>query len=383
MTVIWTFPTRVLFGAGTVAETGREAKTLGASRALVVTDPGVREAGLVEAVTAALEKAELGAEVFDGVSTNPQEREVLAALEKWKEAKCDVVVAVGGGSVMDVAKLVRLIVTHPLPLGQYDGASGGTDRIVKQVPRMIAIPTTAGTGSEVARSSVVTLEQTGRKTIVDSPKLIPDVAILDPELTLSMPPKVTAATGFEALAECIESYCAKGDHPMADALALEAISLVAGHLERAVNDGKDITARGEMMKAAMMAAVALEKGLGACHSLAHALGSELGMHHGLASALCLPAVIDFNRGSAGARLARVAKTLGARGEDDETLCFECSGAVRALRRKVGLPEGLTAAGVEESQLPRLASLAILDVAHQLNPRPCTEDDMLALYKASM
>jgi alcohol dehydrogenase class IV len=212
---------------------------------------------------------------------------------------------------------------------------------------------------------------------------MPNVAILDPELTVSMPPKITAATGFDALTHCIEAYCASGDHPMADAIALSGIRLTAKALERVVSDGGDLKSRGEMMKAAMMGAVAFQKGLGACHSLAHPLSAESHLHHGLANALCLPAVLDFNRSTIPQRIAAIARILGVRANDDETLAFECAGAVRALRRKVGLPQGLAAAGVEEDALVGLATLAMADACHQLNPRPCTEEDMLALYRASM
>jgi alcohol dehydrogenase class IV len=248
---------------------------------------------------------------------------------------------------------------------------------------MVAIPTTAGTGSEVGRAGVVTIEETNRKVIIFAPSLIPGVAVLDPEMTASMPSKTTAATGFDALTHCIEAYCAKGDHPMCDAIAIEGIELAATHLESAVNDPKNLEARGAMLKAAMMGAVAFQKGLGACHALAHPLSAEADLHHGLANALCLPAVLDFNRSAVPERIARVARLVGARGDDAETLAFECSGAVRALRERLGLPDGLGTVGIEESTLGTLAQLAMEDVSHQLNPRTCTVDDMLALYKASM
>ncbi|MBZ0121290.1 MAG: iron-containing alcohol dehydrogenase, partial [Sandaracinaceae bacterium] len=243
--------------------------------------------------------------------------------------------------------------------------------------------TTAGTGSEVGRSGVVTLASTHKKTIIFAPRLVPSVAILDPVLTVSMPARITAATGFDALTHNVEAYCAKGDHPMADAIALEGIELCARHLAAAVEDGKNLEARGAMMKAAMMGAVAFQKGLGACHALAHPLGAELGMHHGLANALCLPAVLDFNRTAITMRVARIARILGVKGNDLETLAFECAGKVRALRKQLGLPNGLAEAGVTEEQIVQLAPLAFADATHQSNPRTCTKDDMLALYRASM
>ena len=216
-----------------------------------------------------------------------------------------------------------------MPLALYDDAANGSALIVNPLPPMIAIPTTAGTGSEVGRSGVLTIQATNRKTVIFAPSLIPNVAILDPVLTVALPPRTTAATGMDALTHCIEAYCALGDHPMADAIALEGVALVAKHLHTAVQDGNDLAARGAMLKAAMMGAVAFQKGLGACHSLAHPLSAENGMHHGLANALCLPAVLDFNRGAVPLKIARIAGLLGARGEDKETLAFECAGAVRS------------------------------------------------------
>ncbi|MBX3274065.1 MAG: iron-containing alcohol dehydrogenase [Sandaracinaceae bacterium] len=383
MTVTWSFPTRVVFGEGAAAEVGPEAKRLGASHAFVVTDPGVRDAGLTGEILRALEKAGVASTVVTGVGTNPTEAEVLSAAAAFTQSGADLVIGLGGGAPIDVAKLVRLAATHPPPLEQYDDAIGGDAKVTLPMPPMIAIPTTAGTGSEVGRSGVVTIERTHRKTVIFSPRLLADVAILDPALTFSLPAHLTAATGFDALTHNVEAYCAKGDHPMADAIALMGIELIAKHLVTAVEDGKDVEARGAMLKASMMGAVAFQKGLGACHALAHPLGAELGMHHGLANALCLPAVLDFNRAAATIRIARIARILGVKGNDVETLAFECSGAVRALRAQLGLPNGLGEAAVTEEQLVTLAPLAFADYVHQPNPRPCTKDDMLALYRASM
>lgn len=381
--VIWNFPTRVLFGADTVQALGNEAKQLGGTRALVVADPGIVAAGLVEPVGEALRGVGIGYEVFDAISSNPLEAEVLAGAAMYSETKADFVVAVGGGSPLDVAKLIRLAATHPLPLAQYDDAADGYKLVTNPVPPMIAVPTSAGTGSEVGRSGVVTLEATHRKTVIFAPALMPNVAVLDPQMTTTMPATITAATGFDALVHCIEAYCALGDHPMADGIALEGIRLVEGALAKAVQEPENLTARGDMLKAAMMGAVAFQKGLGACHSLAHPLSTQKGMHHGLANALCIPAVLDYNRNAVPGRIAQVARILGVRGDDTETLAFECSGAVRALRSKVGLPDGLEAAGVTEDALPALATEAFEDVCHKLNPRSCSEDDLLALYKSAM
>jgi len=383
MTSIWSFPTRVIFGQGAAQELGSEAKRLGAKHALLVSDPGVAGAGILDGISESLQAAGLGVTRYTDVSGNPLEAEVLGATDAYRDSGADLIVGVGGGSALDVAKLVRVLATHPPPLAQYDDAKGGDALITEDVPPMIALPTTAGTGSEVGRSGVVTIEATNKKTVIFAPKLMPNVAILDPMLTVSLPPRATAATGFDALTHCIEAYCAKGHHPMADAIALEGVRLVVAHLETAVHDGKDLKARGAMLEAAMMGATAFQKGLGACHSLAHPLSAETGMHHGLANALCLPAVLDFNRQAVPERIAAIARILGARGDDVETLAFECSGAVKALRRKLGLPDGLTAEDISKDDLPRLAELAILDACHAMNPRECVAEDMLALFRASL
>jgi 4-hydroxybutyrate dehydrogenase len=381
--VVWNYPTRIVFGEGATTQTPVEAKKLGATRALIVTDPGVAAAGIAGRVAEPLEHAQIPSQVFTGIGTNPTEAEALAAADAYRAFGADIVIAVGGGAAIDVGKLVRLCASHPGPLAQYDDARGGSDRIKNPLPPMIALPTTAGTGSEVGRSAVATLRETGKKTIFFAPNMIPNVAILDPQLTVSMPPATTAATGFDALTHCIEAFSTKMDHPMAEAIALEGIRLTAAYLVRAFRDGKDLEARAGMLKAATCGAVAFQKGLGACHSLAHPLSAEHGLHHGLANALCLPAVLDFNRAVIPYKLAKVASLLGVRGQDEETLAFECSGAIRALRHQLSLPEGLAAVGIGEASLARLADLAFEDGCHTENPRTCSRDDLYKLYMASL
>ena len=380
---IWSYPTRILFGSGSVGDVGKEARTLGMTRVLLVSDPGVTRAGLTAPVERALLAASLECVHFDQISTNPSENEARAAAQAYTEARADGVVAVGGGAALDVGKLIRVLVSESLPLHEYDDALGGDAKMKGIFPPMIAVPTTAGTGSEVGRSGVATLQKTGKKTVIFHPRLIPSVAVLDPRMTESLPPAITAATGFDALTHCIEAYLAKGDHPMADAIALKGIQLCGRFLERAVKSPHDLDARGGMLKAAMMGAVAFQKGLGVCHSLAHPLGAEHNVHHGLANALCLPAVLDFNRSAVQARIAEIARSLGVRGGDEDTLAFECSGAVRALRHKVALPEGLRSQGISDQHIPKLARLAIEDASQRGNPRTCTEQDMEQLYRVSM
>ncbi len=383
MAVVWNYPTRMVFGEGAASEVVSECKRLRASRALIVTDAGVVNAGLVERVTAPLSKAGIAFEIYAGVIGNPGAEPPAAATAAFKATKADIVIAIGGGSPIDVAKIVRICAVHDGPLADYDDAKNGSDKIVNPMPPMIAIPTTAGTGSEVGRSGVVTMAATGKKTIFFAPALIPSVAILDPIMTASMPPHITAATGFDALTHSIEALCTNFHHPMAEAIALTSIELIVDHLVTAVNQGSNLTARGAMLQAAAFGAVAFQKGLGACHSLAHPLSTETDMHHGLANALCLPAVLDFNRHVAQPKLAKVARLFGVHADSEETLAFECSGAVRDLRKQVGLPNGLKAAGIKEEQLPHLADLAFADVCHQENPRPCRREDLFAMYQASL
>jgi len=380
--VLWSFPTRVVLGEGAAAKCANEAHQLGASRVLLVSDRGIEAARLLDPVRSALDAAGLAHQSALDVSSNPLEAEVLEAARIFSDFGADLVLGVGGGSVLDVAKLVRLAATHRGPLARYDDATGGSAHIDGPLPPMIAIPTTAGTGSEVGRSGVVTIQATNRKTVIFSPLLLPEVAILDPAMTQTMPPAMTAATGMDALTHCVEAYASIGDHPMADAIALGGVRLCHRSLKAATDNGDNLDARGDMLKAAMMGAVAFQKGLGACHSLAHPLSTEFGMHHGLANAICLPAVLDFNRVAIPERIAEVARQLGVRGNDESTLSFECAGAVRALRKSIGLPGDLRSQGIAEDDLPRLAALAFADVCHQQNPRKCSEDDLLSLYKAS-
>jgi 4-hydroxybutyrate dehydrogenase len=374
--VTWSFPTTIVFGVGAVSTVAAHVKRLGASRALVVCDPGVVRVGIAARVRSLLADGGVDAAVFDKVDPNPVESNVSDGVAAYRSHDAGCVVSVGGGSPLDVGKLIALKVTHDRPLADYDDATDGGNLIGPNVPPIVTIPTTAGTGSEVGRSGVVTLAATGRKTVIFSPYLLAKAALLDPELTRSMPARVTAATGFDALTHCLEAYCSTGDHPMADAIALGGLELCAKNLGRAVLQGDDLGARGAMMKAAMMGAVAFQKGLGACHSLAHPLSSEKGMHHGLANALCLPAVVDFNQSAAPERLERVRSLL-------DPAAKTCGDALRGLRKRIGLPEGLRAEGVGESDIEKLSLKAIEDACHRSNPRPVTREDLAALYRASL
>lgn len=378
MPTIWSFPTRVIFGAGLADGAGDEARLAGITRALLVTDSGVRGAGLTERIEAALARAGIETAVFAEVESNPSEANVEAGARAFAEHRGDGIVAVGGGSPLDCAKLIAVRARTARPWEELDDAIDGGVHIPRDVPPVIAVPTTSGTGSEVGRAGVLTVKSSNKKTVIFAPQLLPKCAILDPELTLKLPAAVTAATGFDALTHCIEAYLATGDHPMADAIALAGVDLVVNNIETAVESGGDLGARGAMMKAAMMGAVAFQKGLGACHSLAHPLSSELGMHHGLANALCLPAVLRFNEQAVLERVLHLSLLMG--GEADEG---GGAAAVRSLRARVGLPGGLAAGGVKPDVLPALAEKAFVDACHRSNPRKCSKDDLLSLYRASM
>ncbi len=371
---IWSFPTKIVFGAGEVRRLGEEAAALGVSRVLVVSDAGVERAGLLRPALSALAAQSIAAEVFTGVDGNPTQQNIEEGSLAYAAARAQAVVAIGGGSPMDAGKLIALRAKCSLPFEELDDAIDGGVHVPADVPPIIAVPTTAGTGSEVGRSGVLTVRSTGRKTVIFSPRLLAKVAILDPELTVSMPPGVTAATGFDALTHCIEAYLSLGDHPLADAIALGGIELAVRFLERAVEAPGDLEARGGMMKAAMMGAVAFQKGLGACHSLAHPLSSEHGLHHGLANALCLPAVIGFNAACVPDRVRRLGVLLGD---------VDAAAALSALRSRVGILGGLAGQGLREEHLAALAKKALEDACHRSNPRPCTEADLLSLYRASL
>jgi 4-hydroxybutyrate dehydrogenase len=374
--VTWSFPTTIVFGNGSLAVLPEHVRRAGGSRALVVADAGVVKAEIAERVRKVLEAAGIAAQVFDRVDPNPVEKNIEEGAVAFRSHGANVVVAVGGGSPLDAGKLIALRVTHDRPLAEYDDAIGGDRHVTANVPPIVTVPTTAGTGSEVGRAGVVTLKATGRKTVIFSPHLMAKAAILDPELTVSMPPRITAGTGFDALTHCVEAYLSKGDHPMADGIALAGAELAAKHLPRAVEAGADLVARGAMMKAAMMGAVAFQKGLGVCHSLAHPLSSEKNMHHGLANALCLPAVMDFNNGAVPDRVERVRRVV-------DMTATSLSNGLRALRERIGLPGGLAAEGVKKGDIPKLADKALEDACHRSNPRSCTRDDLVKLYELSL
>lgn len=371
----FSFPTLIRYGAGARQALTDFAICEEARRPLLVTDPGLVPTDAYRLVAAEMDRVWPGAwACFTEVHPNPLEADVEAAWRTYREANCDCVVGLGGGSALDAAKAVRLKAAFPdLPLADVPLA-----RLPKRLIAMCAIPTTAGTGSEVGRSTVITIKRWGRKGVFGGPPMMPNLAILDPELTVGLPPHLTAATGMDALTHAIESYVCPVFHPMCDAIALEAVRIVREFLPRAVSDGKDLEARGQMLIAASMGAVSFQKDLGAAHSLAHPLSTECGTHHGLANALVLPHVVRFNGETDSKQYARVADALGLPESRDP------AGAVAdflaSFNARLGLPGQLRDVRIPRESLPKLAAKAIEDGCHQTNPRPCTEADLLALYE---
>ncbi|CAM5773840.1 iron-containing alcohol dehydrogenase [Bosea minatitlanensis] len=368
--------TNVKFGHGEVAGLEADLAGLGIRKPLIIADKGVIAAGLVAAVTKAA-AALAGAPVFDGTPTNPTEAAVNAALAVYRAQGCDGLIAIGGGSPIDLAKGVALLATHSGPLADYAAILGGLPKITAAVAPVIAIPTTAGTGSEVGRAALITLDD-GRKLGFISPHLIPRLAICDPDLTLGMPSWLTAATGMDAITHCIETYLSPRENPPAEAIALDGLVRAVAHIERAVADGGDRAARKEMLMAALQGGLTFQKGLGAVHALSHPLGGlkQVSLHHGTLNAVLLPAVLRFNAPSAEAKYARIRRALGL----DETA--DLAAWVAALVARLGMPGSLSAMGVPRDVLPSIAEAAVLDHSSATNPRPATADDYARMLEES-
>lgn len=378
------FPTRMVVGPGALARLPNEMHSLAAKRALIVTDPGLEQAGIVSQVTTTLDEAGLFGAVYLGVSKNPKEQDVLEGVEAFKNFEADVVIGLGGGAPMDVAKTIALKTTHELPLLEYDDTKGGDRKIHRHQPPVITIPTTAGTGSEVGRASVICLGDDGHKVVIFSPHMMPKVAICDAELTLGLPSYVTAATGMDALTHALEAYVSKGTHPFADMYALAALVRVGRYLVRAVHDGSDIKARHEMMLAASMGAIAFQKGLGACHALAHPLSAVADLHHGLANAIMLPHVIDYNVDAVPEAYAIAGQALGA--DNSGTIGVRaraCFYTVGAILDAIGSPRRLAPLGVKKPMIPQMVPQALADPSAPSNPRELTAEAATDMYESAM
>lgn len=366
--------TQVQFDFGALSLVRAECERLAIRRPLICTDAGVAAAGLLERLAQAL--GDLPHAVFDATPSNPTERAVQAAVEAYRAHRADGLIALGGGSPIDLAKGVAILATHPGALADYATILGGSARITAAVAPLIAIPTTAGTGSEVARGAIIVLDD-GRKLGFHSWHLVPKVALCDPDLTRGLPPRLTAATGMDAIAHCIETYLSSAVNPPADAIAFDGLQRGVAHIERAVRDGSDRDARWAMMSASMQGAMAFQKGLGAVHSLSHALGGlAVSPHHGTLNAVLLPEVVKFNEAAVPQRVQRVAEVFGVAGGD------ALAEAIRALNARIGLPAGLLAMSIDRSQFDGVVANALKDHCHATNPRAATADDYHRMLEAS-
>jgi alcohol dehydrogenase len=355
----WNYPTAIRFGAGRIAELPEACRTLGIGRPLLVTDPALAEMAMVKEALAAT-----GAGLFSDIHPNPVGGDVAAGLAAWREGGHDGVIAFGGGSALDVGKVVAFMSGQTRPLWDFeDKADWWTRADPAGIAPVVAVPTTAGTGSEVGRAGVILDEAQGVKKIIFHPKMLPSVVILDPELTVGLPPQITAATGMDALSHCLEAYCAPGFHPMADGIAAEGLKLIACWLPRAVEDGRDVEARGHMLAAAAMGATAFQKGLGGMHALSHPIGALAGTHHGLTNAVLMPYVLAFNRPAIEERLARLAGYVGLA---DASFAGFLAWIVD-LRRRIGIPDTLAELGVKADRLDRIARMAEADPSAAGNP----------------
>ncbi|WP_307690737.1 iron-containing alcohol dehydrogenase [Variovorax ginsengisoli] len=373
------YVTEIRFGAGSLRELKEVCGNLGITKPLIVTDKGVRAVGIIDQVVTALERP--GLDVFDGTPPNPSESAVRAGVQTLQAAGCDGIVAVGGGSSLDLAKAVAVAARHEGPLRQFALIEGGALKITAATLPIIAVPTTAGTGSEVGRGAIIILDD-GRKVGIISPHVIPKVAICDPELTLGLPAGLTAATGMDAVAHCIETFLAPAFNPPADGIALDGLWRAWRHIEVAVAHPSDMEARLNMMSASLQGALAFQKGLGCVHSLSHSLGGiNPRLHHGTLNAILLPAVIRFNRGAASVagenKIARLSQAMGL--AEDVSL----EEALVAKSRALNLPTGLRELGVSEDMSERVVQGALADHSHRTNPREASAADYMEMLRQSM
>jgi len=367
------FPTAIRFGSGRISELAEHCRANGIERPLFVTDPGLAGMPMVKDILARLKAERLGVDLFSNVRPNPVESNIAEGVAAFKRGRHDGVIAFGGGSGLDVGKLVALM--HGQTISVFDLEDVGdwwTRANATAIAPVIAVPTTAGTGSEVGRAGVVTHPVTHEKKIIFHPGIMPRVALLDPELTVGLPPKLTAATGMDALAHCLEAYCAPFYHPLAAGVALEGMRLVKENLARAVKSGKDLDARGNMLLASTMGATAFQRGLGAIHALSHPFGGLYDAHHGLLNGIVMPYVLKANRRKIEKPIERAAAYLGIKGGFNGFLKW-----ILALRREIGIPKALKDIGIDAKLLDEVAKMAIRDPSAGGNPIAFSE----AQYKA--
>ncbi|MFU8822956.1 iron-containing alcohol dehydrogenase [Yoonia sp.] len=379
LTANWSYPTAVKFGVGRISELPDLCKGAGIMRPLLVTDKALASLPITAQALDLLDAANLGRAVFSQVDANPTEANLDAGLAVYRAGGHDGVIAFGGGSALDLGKLIALMVDQPVGIWDLEDIGDWWTRANPDtIAPIIAVPTTAGTGSEVGRAGVLTDSATHRKKIIFHPKLMPTVTLCDPGLTVGMPAFITAGTGMDALAHCLEAYCSPHYHPMSQGIALEGMRLVIENLPRAYATPDDLEARANMMSAAAMGAVAFQKGLGAIHSLSHPIGAVYNTHHGTTNAVVMPMVLDFNRAVIEDRIDRAAAYLGIAGGFDGFYA-----RVMELRSSLSIPANLSALGVEASRLDELTEMALLDPSCGGNPVEMTRENTRALFDACM
>lgn len=384
------FPTAIHFGPGVAKTVGTHLADSAKRRPLLVTDRALARLPVTRAFIDSLKQAGLDVAVFDGVFGNPMASQANAGGAAYRAHHADAVVGFGGGAAVDVAKLVGVLGTAGGDALEYAYDHPQVRPIPDELPYFVALPTTAGTGSEVGRSSVISEDASHLKRIVFSPKILAKAVFADPELTLDLPASITAATGMDALTHNVESYLSPAYHPLCDGIALEGVRIAARALPNAVRNGRDLDARADMMMASMMGAVAFQKDLGAVHSCAHALSTVADLHHGLANGIMIDHVMRFNRDAATGKMAELARVAGVPGGDSGSLDSRAEafvGWLAALKASLGIPAKLSdyrgARGITRADIPALVRVAEKDLCHQTNPRPCTAADFQALFEAAL
>jgi alcohol dehydrogenase class IV len=378
-TATWSYPTAIRFGAGRIKELAEACRTAAIVSPLIVTDRGVAALPILAAAREALDDGGMPHAVFAEVDPNPVEANLTEGIAAYRAGGHDGVIAFGGGSAMDLGKLVAFMAGQTRPVWDFEDVGDWWQRAnSKAIAPVVAVPTTAGTGSELGRAGVLTRAETQEKKIIFHPSMLPKVVIADPALTLGLPPAITAGTGMDAFAHCFEAFCSPHFHPMSQGIALEGMRLVLRALPRAVADGSDLEARAELLTAAGMGAVAFQKGLGAVHALSHPVGAVYGTHHGTTNAVVLPAVMDFNRDRIVDRVAEAAGYLGVDGGLDGLRA-----RIVAMNAEFGMPDGLAAMGVEPARLDDLTRMALADPSVGGNPRPMDFANTRALFEAAL
>ena len=376
-TATWSYPTTIRFGAGRIAELPAACAAAGMARPLLVTDRGLAGLPITQAALDLLDGAGLSRALFAEVDANPTDRNVDAGLRAFREGGYDGVVAFGGGSGLDLGKVLAFMVGQTRPLWDFEDVGDWWTRAdADAIKPIVAVPTTAGTGSETGRAGVITNEQTAEKKIIFHPRMLPAQVICDPELTVGMPKAITAGTGMDAFAHCLEAFCAPNYHPMSHGIALEGLRLVSENLVQAFENGTDIEARSHMMAAAAMGSVAFQKGLGAIHALSHPVGAVHHTHHGTTNAVVMAAVLKFNRPAVEDRIGRAAAYLGLSGGFDGFLAH-----VVALNQRLGIPGSLGALGVTDPDIDRLVAAALRDPSAGGNPVPLDPDNVRGLFES--